>query len=381
MRDRMVKEAKRVVVKVGSSVIATPGKGVDRSVLLNIVRDLVSLKEEGRDIVLVSSGAIACGTEYLGLDKRPESIALKQAVAALGQPILMEIYKEMFGSFGVKVAQILLSKDDLIGSRRRFINIRNTFSALRSIGAVPVVNENDSVVVEEIKFGDNDNLSSYVAGVVEADLLVILSDIDGIFADDPKKNPELSPIREMKVNDDIFTKIKGSTLSFYGSGGVRSKLEAAERAARFGIPTVIANGRKSGVLVDIMRGEPVGTFIYPKKKVKGKKIWIGFYSRPKGKLYVDDGAKEALLYRGKSLLPSGVVRVDGEFKRGDCVLVCDLKGCEFARGLVNYSSEEIRKIMGKSTSKLSEILGYSYRDEIIHRDDMYLDESFIPTTS
>ncbi len=378
----MVEKARCIVVKVGSSVIATPGRGVNRNVVESMVHDISHLVGSGKEVILVSSGAIACGMEYLGMKVRPVDIATKQAIAAVGQPLLMSIYREAFSKHGITVSQILLSREDIMGSRRRFINTRNTFSALRALKVLPIVNENDSVVVEEIKFGDNDTLSSYVAGLVGADLLVILSDIDGIYMDDPKKEKNALPIDEVRMDDGLFRRICGSSRSAFGTGGVASKIKAAERAAKFGIPTIVANGRVPGILRRIMDGERVGTFIYPGKRLRGRKVWIGFYSKPKGKIYVDDGAKRALIERGGSLLPSGIVRVEGDFKRGDVVMVVDLKGREFARGLTNYSSDEVKLIMGRSSKELPSILGYTYRDEVIHRDDMYFEAGdLIPTSS
>ncbi len=371
-RKEVVSKAKVIVVKVGSGVLATPREGINRGIVEGIVEDICALRGEGREVVLVTSGAIACGMEALGIEIRPEDIVTKQAVAAIGQPILMDTYKRAFERFGVKVAQILLSKDDLIGDRKRFINTRNTFEALRIFRAVPIVNENDSVAVDEIKFGDNDTLSSYVAGLVGADLLVILSDIDGLYRGDPRSGGG-SLIKEVSATDPILDRIsRGKSRSFFGTGGILSKVEAVRRASSFGIPVVVANGKRKKVLLDVIEGKDVGTLVLPGKRLKGKKRWIGFYARAKGKIYVDHGAYSAIVQGGKSLLPGGIVKVEGEFDRGDVVFIVDPQGKPFAKGLTNYSSQELEKIKGKKTSELSRILGYKYRDEVIHRDDMVL---------
>ena len=283
-RREAVSGARVIVVKVGSGVLATPGEGINREVVDNLVEDVYVLKSRGKEVVLVTSGAIACGMEVLGMEVKPEDIATKQAVAAIGQPILMDIYKKAFERFSVKVAQILLSKDDLIGDRKRFINTRNTFEALRALKAVPIVNENDSVAVDEIKFGDNDTLSSYVAGLVGADLLVVLSDIEGLYRGDPGDG-NASLIKEVSAADPILSEIsKSETRSFFGTGGILSKVEAAKRASSFGIPVVIANGKRKRVLLDVVEGKDVGTLVLPGKKLKGRKRWIGFYARAKGKI-------------------------------------------------------------------------------------------------
>ena len=371
-REEIVTKARVIVVKVGSGVLATPREGVNREIVEGLAEDICALKKEGREVVLVTSGAIACGIEALGIKVRPEDIATKQAVAAIGQPILMDTYKKAFERFGVNVAQILLSKDDLIGDRKRFINTRNTFEALRVLGAVPIVNENDSVAVDEIKFGDNDTLSSYVAGLVGADLLVILSDIEGLYEGDPKSGTA-NLIKEVSAADPVLDEIsKGGGKSFFGTGGILSKVEAARRASSFGIPVVVASGKRKKVLLDIVRGKDIGTLVLPGKKLKGKKRWIGFYARAKGKIYVDNGACNAIVQKGKSLLPRGIVRIEGEFDRGDVVFIVDHQGRVFAKGLTNYSSQELEKIKGRKTTELSKILGYKYRDEVVHRDDMVL---------
>ncbi len=381
MRKEYIKKAKRIVIKIGSGVIATPRKGINRDILSNLAENVASLRNLGLEIVIVSSGAIACGLEVLGLTKRPEDIATKQAIAAIGQPVLMEIYKEFFNRFGLEVAQILLSKHDLIGSRKRFINTRNTFNALRGMKVIPVVNENDSVAVDEIKFGDNDTLSSYVAGLIGADLLIMLSDIDGLYLDDPARSPGSDVILEVSARDPVLSKISKGGTSFFGTGGITSKIEAAKMAAKFGIPTIIANGKRKNILMDIFQGKKYGTFIFPEERLKGKRRWIGFYSTPKGRIFVDSGAKDALLTKGKSLLPSGIIKVEGSFKRGDVVYISDEAGNDFAKGLTNYSSEEVKKIMGKNSREISNILGYKYRDEVVHRDDMYVDSFFISKNS
>ncbi len=374
MMRRIVKRARRIVVKVGSSVLVGYGSGTGarvRTVVFDRLAEEIHLaKKSGRTVVLVSSGSIAMGMEKLGYRERPATIPERQAVAAVGQVDLMARYDAAFHAFGEEVAQVLLTHDDL-ADRRRFLNARNTLSTLLGAGIVPVINENDTVSVDEIKFGDNDNLSALVANLAEADLLVILSDIDGLYSRDPKADPSAEKIPLVEDIDSLKIDLVSTGTSFYGTGGMASKLEAARKAAHFGCATVVARGTDKGVLTRILAGEDVGTLILPEEdRLTSKKHWIAYSTRPTGRVYVDDGARVALLERGKSLLPSGVVRVEGRFDAGEVIHCVDTSGMEFARGVVNYSSAEIERLKGLRTDRIEEVLGYKVYDEIIHRDNL-----------
>lgn len=369
LRKKIIRKSRRIVVKVGSAVVAGPP--VDGEHIFDrLASDIRRLRKAGVDVAVVSSGAIALGVRKLGLKDRPSTIPERQAVAAVGQGALMASYDAAFNRLGEKAAQVLLTHDDL-GSRNRFLNARNTLLTLFRMGIVPVINENDTVAVEEIKFGDNDALSALATNLIEADLLIILSDIDGLYDKDPKIDPfaRLVPVVE-DVESLRFESLTAATNSL-GTGGIRSKCEAARKAAHFGTATVIANGNMKGVLERVMAAEEVGTLFLPKEdRLTGKKHWIAFSTRPSGRLFVDEGAKEALLKGGKSLLPSGVKDVDGSFDAGEVVHCVDHKGMEFARGVANYSSTEIQKIKGLKSSELEKVLGYRVYDEIIHRDNL-----------
>lgn len=368
-RKKIIRKSKRIVVKVGSAVVAAPPVGgVD--IFDRLAAEISLLRKAGKDTAVVSSGAIALGVRKLGLKDRPSTIPERQAVAAVGQGSLMAHYDAAFNRLGEKSAQVLLTHDDL-GSRKRFLNARNTLTTLLRMGIVPVINENDTVAVEEIKFGDNDALSALATNLIEAELLVILSDIDGLFDRDPKKDPaaKLVPVVE-DVESLKFDSLTAAT-NLLGTGGIRSKCEAARKAAHFGTATIIANGNIPGVLARILAGDEVGTLFLPKEdRLTSKKHWIAFSTRPSGRLFVDEGAKEALLKGGKSLLPSGVRDSDGSFDAGEVVHCVDQKGMEFARGVSNYSSAEIQKIKGLKTAELEGVLGYKVYDEIIHRDNL-----------
>jgi len=341
-------------------------------VLEQLAGQVKELVEGGRQVIVVSSGAIIAGLARLGWRQKPLDIARKQAAAAVGQPRLLQAYEQVFGKYGIVVAQILLTRDDLI-SRRRYLNARNTLFALLQQGIVPVVNENDTVVVEEIKFGDNDNLSALVASLVEADLLVILSDIEGLYTADPNCQPGAQLLHTVERITPEIERMSSGTRAQEGTGGMVTKLQAAQKAGSCGIPTVVACGRKAKVLQRILAGEEEGTiFLCPKGGLRPRKHWIAHVLKPKGRLVVDDGAQAALVLQGKSLLPSGITAVKGEFQRGDAVSVVDGRDREFARGLVNYSAAEVGRILGCKTSQIEEILGYKYSDEVIHRDNLVL---------
>src|SRR5512136_2380155 len=370
IRKKVLGKAKRIVVKVGSSILASVEKGLHQEVFSSLAKEISALKDEGYEIVMVSSGAVAAGMEKLGYKTRPQSITDKQATAAVGQSRLMNLYEEHFSRHQQLVAQILLTRDDL-SHRRRFLNARNTLLTLLELGIIPIINENDTVAVDEIKFGDNDNLSALMTNLIGADLLIILTDIDGLCDSDPRVNPHARCLLRVEDIDEDLDGIVGETKSETSVGGMISKIQAARKASRFGIPTVVARGDKEGVLHQILRGKEIGTLILPKKdSLSSRKHWIAFNPKPKGDVIVDDGAKKAIVQKGKSLLPSGVVKIRGSFNRGDLVTCLGSRGKEFARGLVNYSATELEKIRGLRSDQIESTLGYKYSDEVIHRDDL-----------
>jgi glutamate 5-kinase len=372
VRREALDKAKRIVVKVGSSILASVEQGLHRDVFSNLVKEISQLKRQGYEIILVSSGAVAAGMEKLGYKTRPQNITQKQATAAVGQPRLMNVYETYFTRHQETVAQILLTHDDL-SHRRRFLNARNTLMGLLELGIIPIVNENDTVVVDEIRFGDNDNLSALITNLVEADLLVILTNIEGLCDADPRVNPKAKCIPVIEDVDMDLGEIIGDSGGAWSVGGMVSKVQAAQKASRFGIPTVIACGTRKEVLHQILKGKAIGTLILPKGvRLSSRKHWIAFNLTPRGDVTVDEGAKRAILQQGKSLLPSGIVRVKGVFGRGDAVSCVGLRGKEFARGLVNYSASELEKIRGRRTEEIEKILGYKYSDEVIHRDDLVI---------
>lgn len=371
MRKTILTHVRRVVIKVGSGVISDD-HGLDLAMIEAVAAGIGDLRERGYEVVLVSSGAVAAGKADLGIVGRPRSIPLKQAAAAIGQSRLMRAYKDTFRPVGVKVGQVLLTRDDL-ANRRRYLNARNTLMTLLEHRVLPVINENDTVVVDEIRFGDNDNLSAMVTNLVEANLLVILSDVDGLYDHDPRQNGQakLIPLVE-KITEEIET-MAGGTGNSLGTGGMATKIKAAKKASLFGVGTVIVNGRLPNVLPRLFDGEELGTYFLPATdRMAAKKHWIAFTKKPKGKLFVDDGAKRALMDMGRSLLPSGINGLEGGFDRGDAVRLCDQSGTEFAKGVINYSLPELLRIMGKKTSEIEKILGYKYGDEVVHRDNLVL---------
>ena len=370
IRRKILGKSRRIVVKVGSSILASVEKGLLYDVFSHLTKEISDLKRQGYEIVLVSSGAIAAGMEKLGYKTRPQAITQKQATAAVGQTRLMKIYEDYFSRYQQMVAQILLTHDDL-SHRRRFLNARNTLLTLLELGIIPIINENDTVVVDEIKFGDNDNLSALITNLIGADLLIILTDIDGLCDSDPRVNPHARCIPLVEEIDADLEGIVGETKSEISVGGMISKIQAARKASRFGIPTVVARGNKEGVLHQILKGKEIGTLILPKRDaLSSRKHWIAFNPKPKGDVIVDDGAKKAVVQKGKSLLPSGVMKIRGNFNRGDLVTCLGPRGKEFARGLVNYSATELEKIRGLRSNQIESTLGYKYSDEVIHRDDL-----------
>ncbi|ADI01490.1 MAG TPA: glutamate 5-kinase [Syntrophothermus lipocalidus] len=365
----------RIVVKVGTSTLTHPTHQLNLMRMEVLVREMADIHNQGKELLLVSSGAIGLGVARLGLKEPPRTLPMKQAMAAVGQGTLVHMYEKLFSEYSKTVAQVLLTKDDF-NERLRYLNSRNTLLTLLGLGVIPIINENDTVVVDEIKFGDNDTLSALVAGAVDADLLVILSDIDGLYDDDPRQNPKARRLPEVyEITDEMEKKShrRGTKLA---SGGMYTKLLAAKIVMAAGIPMVVAHGAEKNVLRRIIAGEPLGTLFVPKEsRMQARKRWIAFGSACQGKVYIDNGAKEAVLHRGKSLLPSGITGVEGIFERGNVISLVDLEGHEFARGITNYSAEEIKLIAGKKTSQIERILGHKDYDEVIHRNNLTVYEA------
>lgn len=371
MRNALFSHVKRVVVKIGSGVISTD-EGLDEGRLAAIAEDICRLLDSGLEVIVVSSGAVAAGKGQLGISGRPQTIPQKQAAAAIGQTRIIREYKETFMAHNYNVAQVLLTRDDL-SNRRRYLNARNTMTTLLEYGVTPIVNENDTVVVEEIRFGDNDNLSALVTSLVEADMLIILSDVDGFYDSNPADNPQAQLIPIVERVTPAIEVMGSSSVGTFGTGGMATKLKAAKRAALSGVGTLIVNGRSPHILTRVFAGEDVGSYFLPaQSKLTAKKHWIAFSKKPRGKLLIDEGGQQAVIKRGKSLLPSGICGVDGGFERGDAVRLCDRDGQEFARGVISYSLAETLQIMGKQCAEIEAVLGYKYRDEVVCRDDLVL---------
>jgi len=371
-RQDILERVKRVVVKVGTSLLTTADSNLNNLQIEKLVEQISYLRKRGYEIILVSSGAIGAGMGELGFKEKPRSIPLRQAMAAVGQCRLMEIYQQAFSKYKQTVAQVLLTREDF-GARYRYLNARNTMFTLLRLGVIPVVNENDTVAVEEIKFGDNDTLSALVANLVEADLLIILTDTHGLYDGDPRQNPSarlLSVVEEITPEIEAIAGEPGTQL---GTGGMYTKIQAAKIVSRSGVPMIIAAGFEEELLIRIFKKEEIGTLFLPREdRLTSRKRWIAFNLSPQGVIQVDEGAKKAIVHHGKSLLPSGIRQVRGEFEVGESVSVVDSAEGEFARGLVNYSSEEIVKISGKKTYEIESILGYKYYDEVIHRDNLVI---------
>lgn len=370
-RRDILKPVKRVVVKVGSGVL-TKRDGLNRRVIRDLTSDICWLKSKGVEVILVSSGAISSGLKKLGLSRRPNSISQQQAVAAVGQPSLMMVYEKTFGLHGQKVAQILITRDDL-NQRSRYLNARNTIFTLLAWGIVPIINENDTVAFEEIKFGDNDNLSAMVAILAKSQLLICLTDMDGLFDKDPRTHRDARPIRVVgKMNREVM-RYAGTIPSLLGTGGMATKIRAAQKVAVGGAPTIIANGLKRGILRSIFGGKEEGTLFLPQDETLcSRKHWIAFTKPPKGEIVVDRGAERAVVKGKKSLLPSGIREVRGKFSMGDSVLVLNEEGEELAVGMVNYDSADIREIKGLKSTEIESRIGFKHDDEVIHCDNMVI---------
>lgn len=366
-----LQHSKRWVIKIGSALLTADGRGLDRDAIAGWVEQMAALRAQNVEIVLVSSGAVAEGMMRLGWEDRPHAIFEQQAAAAVGQMGLVQAYESCFQRHGIHTAQVLLTHDDL-SNRHRYLNARSTLRTLLDLGVVPVVNENDTVVTDEIRFGDNDTLGALVANLVEADALVILTDQEGLFDKDPRTHEDAQLVHEASADDESLEQMVGGTGNL-GRGGMLTKLRAARLAARSGTATVITHGRTSGVLTLLREGSDLGTYLHPgQAPLVARKRWLAGHLQLKGKLVLDDGAVRVLRESGRSLLPVGVTAVEGNFNRGEAVACVDSRGQEIARGLVNYNAEETRKIKGLPSSEVESILGYVDEPELIHRDNLVL---------
>jgi glutamate 5-kinase len=368
-RKEILSGVKNVLIKVGTGVL-TGKEGLDLVIIDQLVEDIADLTRKGCRTVVVTSGAIASGKHRMGITGKLKSMPEKQAAAAIGQSRLMRVYSNAFGKHGLNVAQILLTMSDLT-DRKRYINVRNTLSQIMEWGVIPVINENDTVAVDEIKFGDNDHLAAMMANIIEADLLINLTNTEGLYDRNPKDQTRAKLIRLVKEITADIEAVATAEADPVGMGGMRSKVLAAKKVTACGIPYIIARGKKKGILHDIFSGKETGTLFLPvADRLNSREYWIAYTLRSRGKIHLDDGATSAIVHRGKSLLPSGIVKVEGEFSVGDPVLCLDTEGRIIAKGLVNYSAEEIRKIQGLKTSKIEQVLGYKHYDEVMHRDNM-----------
>ena len=374
LMDRDISKAKRIVVKVGTSNLTDRSYRLDPRKVEKLAKEIAELKKQSREIILVTSGAIGAGIGKLDLKQRPRDIKVLQATAAVGQNILMSTYDRYFAKYEQTIAQLLLTHEDFF-DRKRYLNLRNTLITLLKSGVIPIINENDTVVVDEIKLGDNDNLSALVASNLDADLLIILSDIDGLYTYDPKRSKKaefISAVEEITPEIERIASARGKT----GVGGMKTKIQAAKVTMKAGIPMIIANGNEENILARIIAGERIGTIFLPvrgaKEKMNDRKHWLRFASPVKGKIKVDEGAKNALITNGRSLLASGVVGVEDEFIAGDPVSIVDAEGVEFAKGITNYSSEEIKKIKGAQSKEIEQILGRKEYEEVVYRGNLVL---------
>lgn len=371
MRDKVI-GAQRWVVKIGSALLTADGRGLDRAAMAVWVKQMVALREQGVELVLVSSGAVAAGMSRLGWSARPSAMHELQAAAAIGQMALVQAWESSFAEYGLRTAQILLTHDDL-SDRKRYLNARSTLRTLVDLDVVPVINENDTVVTDEIRFGDNDTLAALVANLVEADLLVILTDRDGMYNADPRHNPDAELIFEARADDPALDAVAGGVGGALGRGGMQTKLRAARLAARSGAHTVIVGGAIEQVLARLKSGERLGTLLAPERgMLAARKQWLAGHLQTRGTLVLDEGAVKALATGTKSLLPIGVRSVQGAFRRGEMVVCVATDGREIARGLANYSAQEAQKIIGKSSDAIAGLLGYVDEPELVHRDNMIL---------
>jgi len=367
-----IQQSLRWVVKIGSALLTNDGRGLNLAGIAGWVEQIVALRKLGIEIVLVSSGAVAEGMTRLGWKSRPHALHELQAAAAVGQMGLVQAYESQFQRFGMHTAQVLLGHDD-ISARDRYLNARGTLKTLIELGVIPVINENDTVVTDEIRFGDNDTLGALVANLIDADLLVILTDQEGLFDSDPRQNPGAKLVAKGAAGDPLLEQMAGGSGGALGRGGMLTKIRAAKLAARSGAHTVIAAGRRAEVLADIAAGAEVGTFLFAgHRPIAARKQWLAGLMQTAGQLVIDDGAARVIREAGRSLLPVGVRAANGRFRRGDLVSCVDLAGREVARGLVNYSIEEALKVIGQNSDRIEALLGYQGEEELIHRDNLVL---------
>ncbi|MDX9944522.1 MAG: glutamate 5-kinase [Azonexus sp.] len=368
---KAINNCTRIVVKVGSALVTNNGAGLSSGFIAECARQISLLQQSGKQVILVSSGAIAAGMQRLGWVKRPHAIHALQAAAAVGQMGLTQAYETVFSEHGLKSAQVLLTHEDL-ADRRRYLNARTAINTLIELGVVPIINENDTVITDEIKFGDNDTLGALVANLVEAELLIIMTDQQGVFTSDPRKDSSATLIHEGDAEDPYFESIAGGAGSLISKGGMLTKIRAAQRAARSGTHTLIVGGREVGALIRAAHGDVIGTFLKANKSpLAARKQWLADHLRVSGSVKLDPGAVTALL-NGKSLLSIGVTQINGDFERGTVISCMTPEGAELARGLTNYASSEIAKIAGKPSQQFEELLGYLDESELIHRDNLVL---------
>ena len=368
-------EAEKIVIKLGSSIVTNDGDGLDEKCLSSLIKQISILNSQNKKVILVSSGAIAAGLRKLGVKRRPKVLSELQSAAAVGQMDLVRVYEELFSDNNLISAQILLTHSDL-SDRKRYLNARSTIFNLIKNNVIPVINENDTVASEEIRFGDNDSLAAMVANLIEADLLVLLTDQDGLFSSDPRGDNNAKLIRHSYVDDKNLNDLASGTKSTIGTGGMATKILAARRAALSGAHTIIASGKRNNILVDLSNDEDIGTFLQSREvKLVARKKWLADNLKSNGKIYIDQGAEKALIHKGKSLLAAGVTKVIGTCDRGEVIQCVNESGHEILKGLVNYNSEEVKKIIGVSSDKIESILGYVNESSLIHRDNMII----IPT--
>ncbi len=372
MHQQVLTACKRVVVKIGSSLVASPNGGLRLDRIERLTEEFGRLQAQNRQLVLVSSGAIVAGISHLALNSYPQEVPLQQAAAAVGQSRLMRAYEMAFEESGHKIAQILLTHQDL-ADRRRFLNARHTLTTLFKLGVIPIINENDTVSIEEIRFGDNDTLAGQIAHLVDADLLVILSDVNGLYEEDPHINPSAKLVPMVPTITKQIENLAGASRTKSSRGGMVTKIQAAKQAGRFGVPTLLLNGETPNTLAQALEGNSSGTFFASKESsLTNRKQWIAYTLRPKGEIMLDEGAVAALVLRGKSLLASGILNVKGTFLTGDPVSCTTQEGIVFAQGLINYSAESLQRIKGKQTAEIKQLLGALEYEEVIHRDNLAL---------
>jgi glutamate 5-kinase len=367
-----ISNAKRVVVKVGTTTLTHNTGKLNLNRMEHLVRQLVDLQNQGKEVVIVTSGAVGVGMGRLGLHDKPASILERQALAAIGQGLLMQVYEKLFSEYGITVAQVLLTRSD-VSDRKRYLNARNTVLTLLKYQVVPVINENDTVATEELKIGENDTLSALVTGLIDAELLILLSDIDGLYTKDPKQDDSAQLIPFVPEITSEIKEMAGGSASNFGTGGMATKIGAAQMALASGASMVIMNGSEPARIQKLFKGEPEGTaFVGRQPAVNHRKRWIAFGPKANGVLIVDDGAERALVQMGKSLLPTGVVAVKGDFDEGDLVRIVNHQDLELARGLTNYGREQLEKIKGKKTGEIEAVLGFKSTDEVVHRDNLVI---------